>query len=166
MEGGEEEKGNSCRQPARTMLIRYLWVKAATKILAVDDNWSISSSMPFIFAAPLYELTTSAEGGDALTKLEANPNGYDVIIVDQKMPYMSGVQLVQAIRQLGISGKIVVLSGHLSPEVREAYGLMSVQIIMDKPFDIEELRSVVDRLAAYSGSTLYRHWRNRNATNL
>ena len=102
--------------------------------------------MPFIFAAPLYEVTSATDGDDALVKLETNPNGYDVIIVDQKMQRLNGVELVQGIRERGITGRIVVLSAHLSPEIRDAYQRVGVQVVMDKPFDVEELRSVVNQL--------------------
>jgi len=123
-------------------------MKTALKILTVDDNPSITGCMPFIFAAPLYEVSSANDGDDALAKLDGNPNGYDVIIVDQKMPHLSGVELVQGIRERGITGKIVVLSAHLSPQVREAYQQMGVLTVMDKPFNVRELRSVVNELAA------------------
>jgi DNA-binding response OmpR family regulator len=123
-------------------------MKTALKILTADDNPSITGCMPFIFAAPLYEVSSANDGEDALTKLDGNPNGYDVIIVDQKMPHLSGVELVQGIRERGITGKIVVLSAHLSPQVREAYQQMGVLMVMDKPFTVEELRSVVNERAA------------------
>jgi DNA-binding response OmpR family regulator len=123
-------------------------MKTVFKILTVDDNPSITGCMPFIFAAPLYEVSSANDGDDALAKLDGNPNGYDVIIVDQKMPHLSGVELVQGIRERGITGKIVVLSAHLSPQVREAYQQMGVLMVMDKPFNVEELRSVVNELAA------------------
>jgi two-component system response regulator (stage 0 sporulation protein F) len=123
-------------------------MKTALKILTVDDNPSITGCMPFIFAAPLYEVSSSNDGEDALTKLDAKPNGYDVIIVDQKMPHVSGVELVQGIRERGITGRILILSAHLSPEIRDAYERMGVQVVMDKPFNVEELRSVVNGLAA------------------
>jgi two-component system, cell cycle sensor histidine kinase and response regulator CckA len=123
-------------------------MKTALKILTVDDNPSITGCMPFIFAAPLYEVSSANDGDDALAKLDGNPNGYDVIIVDQKMPHLSGVELVQGIRERGITGKIVVLSAHLSPQVREAYQQMGVLTVMDKPFNVGELRSAVNELAA------------------
>jgi two-component system OmpR family response regulator len=123
-------------------------MKTALKILTVDDNPSITGCMPFIFAAPLYEVSSANDGDDALAKLDGNPNGYDVIILDQKMPHLSGVELVQGIRERGITGKIVVLSAHLSPQVREAYQQMGVLMVMDKPFNVKELRSVVNELAA------------------
>jgi len=121
-------------------------MKTSLKILSVDDNPSITCSMPFIFSAPFYEVTSATDGDDALAKLETNPNGYDVIIVDQKMPRLNGVELVQGIRERGITGRIVVLSAHLSPEIRDAYERVGVQVVMDKPFDVEELRSVVNPL--------------------
>lgn len=121
---------------------------AALKILAVDDEPSITQSMHFIFAGPHYEVTDAQDGDDALARLGANSDKYDVIIVDQKMPHLTGVELVQEIRKRGIGGKIMVLSAHLSPEIRQAYEQMDVHVLLDKPFDIHELRVALDRLAA------------------
>jgi two-component system nitrogen regulation response regulator NtrX len=121
---------------------------AARKILAVDDNPSIRSSMHFIFAAPRYEVTDAEDGDDALARLGANADPYDVIIVDQKMPRLTGVELVKEIRQRGIAGKIMVLSAHLTAEIREAYEQMDVGLILEKPFDIHHLRSALNELAA------------------
>ena len=115
-------------------------MKAAFKILAVDDNPSITDAMPSIFAAPRYELTTANNGNRALEKLEATPLDFDVIIVDQNMPQLSGVELVREIRERGIPSKIMVLSAELSPEIREAYEQMNVHMILSKPFSFEELR--------------------------
>jgi len=100
--------------------------------------------MPFIFSSPQYEVTVVSDGDDALAKLDATPNAYDVIIVDEKMPRLRGVELVGSIQQRGIKSRIVILSAHLSPPIREAYERMNIQVIMEKPFDVEELRSVVD----------------------
>jgi CheY-like chemotaxis protein len=119
----------------------------ALKILAVDDNPSITDAMPSIFAAPRYELTTANDGNRALEKLEAAPSAFDVIIVDQQMPQLSGVELVREIRERGIPTKIMVLSAHLSPEIREAYEQMGVHVLLSKPFVREELRLAVYLLA-------------------
>jgi DNA-binding response OmpR family regulator len=125
-------------------VLRLVCVNGALRILAVDDNPEILRSMPFIFSSPQYEVTTASDGDDALAKLDATPNSYDVIIVDEKMPRLRGVELVERIRQRGIKSKVIVLSAHLSPPIRDAYGRVGVQVVMDKPFDVEELRSVVE----------------------
>ena len=104
--------------------------------------------MPFIFPEPRYQIETAPDGPFALKGLEAKPDGYDVIIVDQKMPQMTGVELVKHIRNRQVSGRIVVLSAHLSEEIRSAYEEMEVQAIVAKPFDIDELRLAVNKAAA------------------
>jgi DNA-binding response OmpR family regulator len=121
---------------------------AALKILTVDDNPSIMQSMRFIFASPRYEVTGAENGEAALANLDANGNIYDVIIADQKMPHLSGLELVRELRKRDFSGKIMILSANLSPELRAAYEQMDVHVMLDKPFDVHELRLALDRLAA------------------
>ena len=121
---------------------------APLRILAVDDEPSVTLSLRFVFAEPRYELTCVTNGKAALARLDANSDLYDVIIVDEKMPQLTGLELVSTIRQRGINGKIVVVSAHLSPEIREAYERMDVHVMFSKPFNVEQLRFAVDRLAA------------------
>ncbi|MBV9215476.1 MAG: response regulator [Acidobacteria bacterium] len=103
--------------------------------------------MPFIFASPRYEVTAASDGIEALAKLDATSWAYDVIIVDEKMPRLRGVELVAGIRRRGIDSKVIVLSAHLSPPIRKAYERMNVRVVMEKPFDVEALRSAVKELA-------------------
>ena len=114
----------------------------------MDNEPSVTLSLRYIFTGPRYELTGVESGNDALATLDADLHLFDVIIVDQKMPQLTGVELVNEIRKRGIIAKIMVLSAHLSSEVREAYAQMDVHVMFAKPFDIRELRSAVDRLAA------------------
>jgi len=108
----------------------------------------VTLSLKFVFPGPRYEVLCVASGDAALANLEANANPYDVIIVDQRMPNLSGVQLVEAIRERGIPGEIIVLSADLSSEMREAYERLNVHAIFPKPFDVAELRTTVNQLAA------------------
>jgi CheY-like chemotaxis protein len=121
---------------------------APLRILAVDNEPSVTLSLRFVFAGPRYEVTCVESGVAALAKLDANSDPFDVMIVDQKMPHLTGAELVSAIRERGSSGKIIVVSAHLSSEIREAYERLDVHEIFSKPFNIAELRSAVDRLAA------------------
>jgi len=123
-------------------------MSAALKILAVDNEPSVTLSLRYIFARPRYEVTGVEDGNAALAELDGDSNRYDIIIVDQKMPHLTGVELVHEIRERGIPGKIIVVSAHLSSDIREAYERMDVHVMFGKPFDIGELRLAVDRLAA------------------
>jgi DNA-binding response OmpR family regulator len=120
----------------------------AVKILAVDDEPSITQSMRFIFDRPRYEVTSAADGDDALARLQDDTAAYDVVITDEKMPHVSGVELVRELKKRSFPGKIMVLSAHLSSEVRQAYEELQVDAMLDKPFDIRELRRAVEQVAA------------------
>jgi DNA-binding response OmpR family regulator len=123
-------------------------MEAPVRILAVDNEPSVTLSLRFVFADPRYELSCVESGKAALAKLDANSNLYDVIIVDQKMPNLTGLELVSAIRKRGINGKIIVVSAHLTSEIRQAYERLGVHVTFGKPFNVDELRRAVDHRGA------------------
>jgi CheY-like chemotaxis protein len=120
----------------------------AVKILAVDNEASVRLSLRYVFADPRYELTCVDSGQAALARLDANSDLFDVILVDENMPSLTGLELVGAIRKRAINGRIILVSAHLSSELREAYERMDVHVMFSKPFNVDELRFAVDRLAA------------------
>ena len=121
---------------------------AALRILAVDNEPSVTFSLRHIFIGSRYEFSAVENGDAALARLDSGAEQYDVIIVDQKMPHMTGVELVGEMRKRGVDSKIMVLSADLSPEVRSAYERMDVHLVFPKPFDVGELRSAIDHLVA------------------
>jgi two-component system response regulator (stage 0 sporulation protein F) len=118
------------------------------RILAVDNEPSVTISLRYIFDGPRYDVLCVDNGDAALTKLSNTPNPYDLVIVDEKMPGLTGLELVGAIRERRIPGKIMVLSANLSPEIRQAYERMDVHVMFGKPFNVDQLRSAVDRITA------------------
>ena len=117
------------------------------RILAVDNEPSVTTAFRFVFDGPQYDITCVSSGTDALTHLDRS-TPFDVIIVDQRMPNLTGVELVQEIRKRGIEGKIIVVSANLSAEVCDAYQRMDVSLMLSKPFDVRQLRSAIENLAA------------------
>ncbi len=121
---------------------------SALRILAVDHEPSVTCSLRYIFTGPRYELSAAENGDAALARLDSGLERYDVIIVDQKMPHMTGVELVGELRKRRIASKIMVLSAYLSSDVRADYERMDVHVMFPKPFDVGQLRTAVDLLAA------------------
>jgi DNA-binding response OmpR family regulator len=121
---------------------------AAVRILAVDNEPSVTFSLRHIFTGSRYEFSAVENGDAALARLDSGSDPYDVIIVDQKMPHMTGVELVGEMKKRGVTSKIMVLSADLSSEVRAAYERMDVHLVFPKPFDVRALRSAIDYLVA------------------
>ena len=76
----------------------------------------------------------------------ASKKKFDVVITDHRMPETGGLELVRALRKRKYKGKIVVLSGHLSPENIGVYEDLEIDEVISKPCMMEELRDVVNDL--------------------
>jgi len=122
-------------------------------ILSVDDEFRVAHALAFTLSNPDRKLTLAFSADEALAKLNEHSESFDVVIVDHKMPKMSGIELVRRLRGENFGGRIIVLSAHLTDENRGAYAELNVDTMLSKPFDVYELREVVDNLStAFAGA--------------
>ena len=119
-------------------------MKKKTRILAVDDEPVIGESIACFLEAPHRKITVAANGQEALAM--AAKQKFDLVITDHRMPRSGGMELVKKLRKRKYKGKIVVLSGHLSPENIGIEEDLEIDEELSKPFDWEELRDIVDFL--------------------
>jgi DNA-binding response OmpR family regulator len=118
------------------------------RILAVDNEPSVTTALSFAFPAPQYQIVTVSGGAEALAELDTRSEPFDVVIVDQKMPHITGAQLVAAMRERTIRSSVIVLSAQITPDVRSTYSALHVEAIFEKPFDLTQLRAAVNGCAA------------------
>ena len=72
-------------------------------------------------------------------------NKIDVIIVDQKMPVMTGVELLKKIIDIDNSGLRIIHSGYIDdPEIKKALEEGIAQAILDKPLNKTKLMTMID----------------------
>src|SRR6266850_132626 len=120
---------------------------ASLNILLAEDERSVAFSIAFALKCDGHKIQIVADGGQALASIRVEPDHFDLLITDHSMPGMTGVELVQRLREQSFRGKIMVLSAHLSPENRGAYEALAVDAMVSKPFDVHELRATITRLA-------------------
>lgn len=119
-------------------------MKKKTRILAVDDEPLIGESIATMLEAPHRKIAVAGNGQEALTMATKTP--FDVVITDHRMPRSGGLELVRKLRQRNYRGKIVVLSAHLTPQNIGTYEELEIDEVLSKPFDLEELRDIVESL--------------------
>ena len=117
------------------------------RILAVDNEPSVTLSLRYAMAGNGRELTAVSSAAEALAKLDTGGDQFDVVVVDQKMPDMTGLELVRAIKDRGNPVRVIVLSAQLSPETWAAFQDLGVQAILTKPFDLTQMRQAIDPTA-------------------
>ncbi|MEY2563587.1 MAG: two-component system, chemotaxis family, chemotaxis protein CheY [Verrucomicrobiota bacterium] len=116
-------------------------------ILLAEDEPSVAFSVSFALKADGHRIDIATDGEQALSKLTAEPDAFDLLITDNNMPRMTGLELVRRVRDTPFRGKILVLSAHLSSENRAAYTAFRVDGMMPKPFDLHELRALITQIA-------------------
>jgi len=109
------------------------------KILVCDDEETVCLFISMVLEPEGHEIETAFDGQDALEKIQANPNSYDVLITDLKMPRLSGIELIKKLRALGMPLKIMMITGFVSQLKSKAGGHPLFDRLLPKPFRAAEL---------------------------
>ena len=113
------------------------------QILVVEDEKAVAHMIAMVLGGPAAKVVSARNGWEALIKIGATARPFDVVITDHRMPRMTGLELVRQLRAQSFGGKILVLSAHLSDEDIRAYEELSVDMMMSKPFDFDELQEAM-----------------------
>lgn len=79
-----------------------------------------------------HNATFVSDGDEAVAAIIADLQKFDVLITDNEMCRMHGLELVKKVKAAGFKGMIVVLSGFLEDEIRAEYEALHVQAILSK----------------------------------
>jgi CheY-like chemotaxis protein len=113
------------------------------QILAVEDEKAVAQMLALVLGGPAAKVTRASDGWEALIKIGATPEPFNLVITDHRMPRVGGLELVRRLRGRNFDGKILVLSAHLTDDDIRAYEELKVDMMMSKPFDFEEIQSAV-----------------------
>ncbi|MEN6422785.1 MAG: HD domain-containing phosphohydrolase [Smithella sp.] len=109
-------------------------------ILIVDDEDSILNAFKRILADEDYEVHVARSGSEGLSKLRSSPKPYSLIISDQRMPEMSGVQFFAQARNIFPDAVRILLTGYAdSDAIIEAINKGGVHLYFTKPWHEEEI---------------------------
>ncbi|MHC5109754.1 MAG: response regulator [Planctomycetota bacterium] len=84
----------------------------------------------------------ATNGADAMRL--AQQNWYDLILMDIDMPGMNGIEATTRLRKQGYTGTIVALTSLTRAEDRERCLAAGCDHVINKPYDIRQIRLVVD----------------------
>jgi EAL domain-containing protein (putative c-di-GMP-specific phosphodiesterase class I)/CheY-like chemotaxis protein len=111
-------------------------------LLLVDDEPGICAALTRMLRRDGYKILTAASGSEGLEVLAVNP--VQVIISDQRMPGMSGTELLDIVKQLYPDTVRIILSGYTDLDVvTESVNRGAVFKFLTKPWDDALLREQV-----------------------
>ena len=109
-------------------------------ILIVDDEESILNSFQRILADEDYEVHAVNNGSEGLNKLRTAQKPYSIIVSDQRMPEMSGVQFFAQAKDIFPDAVRILLTGYADSNVIiDAINKGGVHLYFTKPWREEEI---------------------------
>jgi DNA-binding response OmpR family regulator len=116
-----------------------------TKLLVIDDSQEILAALDSYFKKKKYEVVTAADGLEAIKLLKAEDGGFDLVVTDLVMPYVSGVGVISILKKEFPDTPVVAITGW--GEHPEALALeANADLVLEKPFDLEELDKSITNL--------------------
>ena len=112
-------------------------------ILVVEDEQHLAFGIKFNLEAEGFEVETAADGQSALAALAAESTPFDLLILDVMLPGMSGYAVCEAVRRQGNEVPVVMLTARTLVEDRIRGFDAGTDVYLQKPFDLDELISIV-----------------------
>ena len=121
------------------------------KVLVVDDEAMARQLLRILLESWGYSVVAAHGGADALDRFSLEVP--DLLITDVNMPGMDGYELCRQVRkQWSVPIILCTAYGFLDEDKAEAVRI-GVDAFLNKPFDSQELRAIVDSLLSPSKST-------------
>lgn len=112
-------------------------------ILIVEDEPKMAYILRQTLQAHGYRPQTALNGFEALSSLQASQPA--AVILDLNLPGLSGLDLLQRLREQSPNTKVVILSGHIQ-EYSQLANELGVEEILQKPVRLEDVVGSIARL--------------------
>ncbi len=114
-------------------------------VIVEDENKTRNGLHHIIEKYTSYEVvaceSNGADGFEAICRLQP-----DMVITDIRMPVMSGLEMLEKLREKGMTTRVVLLTGYSDFEyARKSIQLMAEDYLL-KPLNVEDILEVLDRI--------------------
>ena len=116
-------------------------------VAVVDDEEDILFIIEQILEELPLEVHSFINPKEALEYISGDPQKINLLVTDFRMPQMSGLELIQKIRKLNSSMRIIIISAFepTGREIESAIKELGISTLITKPFTIETMQKWVTR---------------------
>ncbi len=122
------------------------------KILVVDDEQSMRDFLKILLVKGGHNVVTAKNGDQALSMLDKQT--FDLVISDIRMPGMSGLELLESIREHFGDLPVIMITAFASPDDAVRAMKNGAYDYISKPFNVDEIKSVIHSATNRSGSAV------------
>lgn len=118
------------------------------KILSIDDSKSVHSFLQQCLEPITESIDHVFNGQEAIDKLSANLNAYDIIILDWEMPVKDGPSTFDELKKMGLKTPVMMLSSKNNPlEIMQMLEAGVAEYMM-KPFTADIVLEKISQVVA------------------
>jgi CheY-like chemotaxis protein len=122
---------------------------ASVRVLLVDDEEAVRLAAERVLTKLGHWVVTATDGAGAMAILGGERGGdIDIVLMDVTMPAMDGPATAAALRAMGVSAPIVLMSGYAEEDLVTRGMMARADGFLKKPFEVAELEAVVRELTS------------------
>lgn len=112
-------------------------------ILVIDDEMLVRRVVTHMLTKIGYEAICVETGEEAVETVRANPNAFQAAICDLNLPGICGVECLKQIKSICPELPVYLSTGNLIEDDADFYSKNGADGVMEKPFRIEQLKSLL-----------------------
>ncbi|MCA1785913.1 MAG: sigma-54 dependent transcriptional regulator, partial [Desulfobacteraceae bacterium] len=113
------------------------------KILLVEDDEKMNQRLVYVLSKQGYAVTSVDTGEKALEQIKET--GFDLVLSDFKLPGIDGSQLLRAVKQYDPDMMFIMITAYGTVDTAVAAMKQGAEDYILKPFDMEELRLILQK---------------------
>jgi PAS domain S-box-containing protein len=122
------------------------------RILYLDDELILARMGKEILERLGYVVDIHSSAIEALDVVRAHPEAYDLVVTDQMMPSMTGVELARQLRAIRSDLPIILMTGYTATLTAERVRAMGIRNLLLKPISVAALGTAVHRSLSESNT--------------
>jgi signal transduction histidine kinase len=111
------------------------------RVLVIDDETNIRSTLAEFMALSGYEVDTAQDGRHGMDLLGGRE--YDLVLLDLRMPGMDGIAVTEWIRETHPDVPVIVMTGHATVESSIRALRLGAYDYVQKPFTLDEIERTI-----------------------
>jgi DNA-binding response OmpR family regulator len=118
--------------------------QSSHRILVVDDDQDTRQLTVDVLAGSGYDVDAVQDGAAGWQAIQAK--GYDLVITDNNMPRMTGVEMIEKLRSACIVSRVIMATGNLPVFEFARKPWLKPDAALQRPFSNEELLATVKKV--------------------
>jgi DNA-binding NtrC family response regulator len=120
----------------------------AVSVLVVDDEPLIRWSLTEALGECGYRVVESGDAHGTRTTVHSTPDGFDVIVLDFRLPDSKDLTLLASLRECTPRSQVILMTAHGAPDIVAGALELGAFRVVSKPFELREMMRLVAEAGA------------------